>query len=253
MLQDLTVVIPAHNEAGRLPATLRRIDAYLAARPEPHEIVVVDDGSADGTADAARALELDAVRVVVRDARGGKGAAVRTGVESASFGWVLVVDADGSIPIDQLERLERETAAHPIVIGSKWAPGAEASYPWKRRLLSAVARGLVGLFVVGGFRDTQCGFKLFRAAVARDLFAHQRLTGYGYDFEVLFLARRFGHAVAEVPIRCEHRAGGKVQLASYWRTLLELGTVAWGRALGRYPRAAEGADQSSRQARRVSS
>ena len=234
-LSSLSVVVPAHNEAHRLGASLARLLEWLPAHVQSFEIVVVDDGSTDGTADVARAAADPRVRLVVRDQRGGKGAAVRSGIETARLEWTLVVDADLSIPIEELARLEPRAADHQIVIGSKWSEGAETSYPPLRRLLSLLSRWVVAVFVVPGFKDTQCGFKLFRTDVARSLFACQLLTGYGFDFEILYLARRFGYAVAEVAIRCKHTQGGQVALGSYWRTLLELATVVAHKLRGSYP------------------
>lgn len=232
-LEELSVVIPAYDESKRIPSTLRSIAERLDGLLRAYEIVVVDDGSRDGTADLVRGLGLGQVRVVVRPERGGKGAAVRTGVAAARMEWILIADADGAVSIDQLDRLAEHAGSHSIVIGSRGVP---AGYSWSRRVLSLSSRIPVGLLAVRGYRDTQCGFKLFRASVARELFAHQRLDGYGYDFEVLYLARRFGHAVVEVPVHFEHQAGSKVGARSFVHALAELLALAGNRVLRRYPR-----------------
>ncbi|HLU40130.1 MAG TPA: dolichyl-phosphate beta-glucosyltransferase [Planctomycetota bacterium] len=235
----LSIVIPALNEAERLPATLAVLRAFLRQRGEPAEILVVDDGSTDGTADLARAVLAGEGRVVSHAVRRGKGAAVRTGVAAARGEWILVTDADLSIPIVELDKLEAASADAPIVIGSKRLGGGDLRYPLLRRLGSAVGQLCIRALVVRGFADTQCGFKLFRADVARVLTAHQRLRGFGYDFELLFLARRAGLPVREVPVACRHRPGSSVRVSAYAETLREALAVAWLRLRGAYPSRSE--------------
>jgi dolichyl-phosphate beta-glucosyltransferase len=234
-VRDLTLVVPAYNEAARIESTLAKILDFAAPRFDALEVLVVDDGSRDGTAELVRRRFGERVRVIQRAVRGGKGAAVRTGVLAARHGWILFCDADLSIPIGELEKLLPFTERTPIVIGSKRAPGNDIEYPALRRALGGLGQVLIGLFVVRGFHDTQCGFKLFRADVAKELFAAQRIDGFGFDFEVLFLARRLGHGVSEVPVRCEHQLGSTVRIGSYLGVLGEVASVLWNRIRGRYP------------------
>lgn len=234
-VRDLTVVVPAFNEARRIGPTLERLLAWLPGHSERSEVLVVDDGSTDGTGDLVEREFAGRVRLVRRPRRGGKGAAVRSGVEAARGTWILLADADLSIPIEELEKLAPFAADHPVVIGSKRAPGSDLAYPPLRRMLGGVGQKLIAAFVVSGFHDTQCGFKLFRADVAKELFALQKLDGFGYDFEVLFLARRYGHPVREVPVRCAHQLGSTVRLKSYWTVLVEVFTVVSNRLRGVYP------------------
>jgi dolichyl-phosphate beta-glucosyltransferase len=236
LVRDLTVLLPAYNEARRIEGTLDKVLAWLPSRVERYEVLVVDDGSSDGTAEVVERRYGSRVRVVKRSRRGGKGAAIKSGVMAAKGEWILFSDADFSIPIDELEKLAARTAEAPIVIGSKRAPGSDLEYPKLRNLLGQAGNLLVSTCVVSGFHDTQCGFKLYRADVARELFAHQRLEGFGFDFEVLMLARRMGHAVVEVPIRCAHKIGGSVRLSTYLAVLREVGMVLANKLLGRYPR-----------------
>lgn len=238
MIDPLTVVVPAYNEARRLPATLAALHTYLGSRHPQAEVIVVDDGSTDDTASVA--LDGGAGVVCLQQPHAGKGAAVRRGVLAARGQWILIMDADMAIPIEELERLAAAAADHPIVIGSKRIAGAEVRYPLLRRVGGALGQLWIRLLVVGGFRDTQCGFKLLRRDVARSLFAVQRLDGFGFDFEILYLARRYGIAVHEVPVRCRHVAGGSVRIRAYARTFVEAIAVAWQRMRRRYPAAPPG-------------
>jgi glycosyltransferase involved in cell wall biosynthesis len=235
VVRDLTVVVPAFNEARRIGPTLDQLLAWGAAHCDRFEVIVVDDGSTDGTAALVEGGWKDRALVLRRPKRGGKGAAVRAGVAAAKTTWVLLADADLSIPIEELEKLSPFATENALVIGSKRAPGSDLAYPPLRRFLGGIGQQLISLFVVSGFHDTQCGFKLFRADVAKELFALQRLDGFGYDFEVLFLARRYGHSVREVPVRCAHQLGSTVRLGSYWNVLVEVFTVLANRARGVYP------------------
>lgn len=236
LIRDLTIVVPAYNESRRIGSTLDKVLAYVPGRFEPYEVIVVDDGSTDGTADLVEQRYPERVRVLRRGPRGGKGAAIRAGVMEVRTTWLLFVDADLSIPIEEIALFQEHTDRAPIVIGSKRAPGSDVKYPPLRRFLGGIGQDLISIFVVSGFKDTQCGFKLFRADVARQLFGAQKIDGFGFDFEVLFLAKRLGHPVAEVPIRCEHQIGGTVRLRTYLAVLREIGTILWNRARGVYPR-----------------
>jgi dolichyl-phosphate beta-glucosyltransferase len=229
----LSVVVPAWQERERIVATARAILAFAAAAPRAIELLVCDDGSTDGTADAVAAAALPHTRVLPAP-HAGKGAAVRRGVLAASHERLLVTDADLSVPLAELDRLEPELEHAPVVIGSKHLPGARAAWPWRRRLGSALGRLVIAACVVRGFRDTQCGFKLLRRDAAQRLFALQRLDGFGYDFEVLYLARRLGLRVAEVPVAVVHRRDSRVRLGAYFGTLLEVGRFQVHRARGRY-------------------
>ncbi len=202
---ELSVVVPCFNEAARLPESLRMAGDYLEGLGRPFELLLVDDGSGDGTPklirDAASAHEY--VRAVVMTANRGKGRAVAEGVAQSHGSLVLVSDADFSAPIEELPRLESAIlAGADIAIGSRAKSGArELDQPLYRRLMGKTFNLLVQGLLLPGIWDTQCGFKLFRGEVARELFGRLKTDGFAYDVEILHYARRSGLVVSEVPVR----------------------------------------------------
>jgi dolichyl-phosphate beta-glucosyltransferase len=213
----LSVVIPAFNEESRLPPYLSSIVGYLERRGGGWEIIVVDDGSRDATQAVVRAVmaTCPSVRLIPHGENRGKGAAVRTGMLAATGALRLFCDADGATPFAELDRLERAvTAGADIAIGSRAIRGRDTKVEGTlhRKFLGTVYNGLVRLIAVPGLHDTQCGFKLFRGEVAERIFEAQRLSGFGFDVEVLFLARQWGYVLREVPVNWRDRPGGKVRL-----------------------------------------
>jgi dolichyl-phosphate beta-glucosyltransferase len=229
-------VVPAFNESGRVGPTLTRLLADLERRVESSQVVLVDDGSTDGTADRVERELGGRVDVVRCPVNRGKGAALRRGVEAARHPWVLFVDADLGVPIEELEHFLPRTDEAPILIGSKRVRGADNRQPAWRRFLGGLGQLLIRWFAVSGFRDTQCGFKLLRTDVARELLGAGRIDGFGYDFELLWLARRLGYAVLELPVRVEDSGSGTIRKRSYLMVLGDLLRFRWHRLLGRYPR-----------------
>ncbi len=219
---DLSIVIPAYNEAARLPQTLDTISTYLAIQTWTSEIIVVDDGSSDQTAELVR-NHPSRPRLIQHDRNRGKGAAVRTGMLAARGDWRLLTDADLSTPIEELERLWAERQRAEVIIGSRRAAGArvEKRQVWWKVWLGQLGNLVIQGLLVPGIKDTQCGFKLFSARCQR-LFELQRLNHFGYDFELLFLARRFGYPIIELPVRWINDAQSKVRGRDYFRTLLEI-------------------------------
>lgn len=203
----LSVVVPAWREERRLPASLARLPAALeSARVGTFEVLVVDDGSDDGTSDVVRAAAANdpRVRLLRLERHRGKGGAVRAGVLAARAPWVLVSDADLSTPPQDVRALLAVGAAGvPVVIGSRRVPGARilVRQPLHREVLGFLFAASRRLLVLPTLRDTQCGFKLFRADAARALFGQAREDGWIYDVEILALARWNGVRVAEVPVR----------------------------------------------------
>jgi dolichyl-phosphate beta-glucosyltransferase len=199
----LSVVIPAYNEARRLGPTLDRVAAYLAGRGLDAEVLVVDDGSTDATAEVVRGHAAPGLRLLAQPENRGKGAALRRGVAESRGRRVLLCDADLSTPIEELEALERRLDAGAVLaIGSRALPDSDVRVhqPRYRELMGKTFNRIIRLLGVRGLRDTQCGFKLLEGDAARRLFAELRTDRYAYDVELVWLARRHGYRVDEVGV-----------------------------------------------------
>ena len=206
-LRRLSIVIPALNEERRLPETLAIIERWCQLNLERAEIIVVDDGSADRTADVARELGARCqpsvtVRVLRNALNRGKGASVRAGVLSAAEPYILMTDADLSTPIEEMEKLAAAIEDADVAIGSRAARGADIQehQPFHREMMGKTFNKLVRLLVTGGIRDTQCGFKLFRREVAQQIFSRTRVDRFAFDVEAIYVARRLGYRIEEVPV-----------------------------------------------------
>jgi dolichyl-phosphate beta-glucosyltransferase len=256
----LSIVVPAYNEAARIAHTMSQVAAELERHGIAAEVVVVDDGSADATASiVADASRSDSRIRLVRAAHAGKGAAVRRGMLEAAGAWRFLADADLSMPISELRRFKPAFAecfgaacsafaeAHgeatgsdathaDVLVGSREAGGAtRIGEPWSRHAIGRVFNWCVKLLVLRGVDDTQCGFKLFSAHAAETLFPLQRLDGFGFDVEILFLARRAGLVIREIPVTWEYGRESKVSIASGARGFLDLVKIRWHQLRGAYP------------------
>lgn len=214
------MVIPSFNEEPRLGGTLERVAGYLSAQPYASEIVVVDDGSTDGTVRVAEGFARlhGNVRVVENGRNRGKGYSVRHGVEKAIGDYILFSDADLSTPIEDLQKLFPKLVeeGYDIAIGSRALSGSDIRLhqPWYRELMGKIFNKIVRLCTVRGLKDTQCGFKLFRGPVARELFARQMIERFSFDVEALYLARKRGYRIAEVPVTWYNSPRSRVSIVS---------------------------------------
>lgn len=210
------VIIPAYNEEARLGATLQRCLEYFATQNYAASITVVSDGSTDRTCDLVRALQADhpSLHLIESNPNRGKGYVVRLGMMRVDAEWLLLSDADLATPIEEIEKLLPHCAQSPVIIGSRplKESNLEIRQPLYRELLGRAFNGAVQTLGIRGIKDTQCGFKLFRQDVARDIFGRCELDGFGYDFESLMIARDLGYPIAEVPIRWRHQDGSKVRV-----------------------------------------
>ncbi|HWM95096.1 MAG TPA: dolichyl-phosphate beta-glucosyltransferase [Thermoanaerobaculia bacterium] len=199
---DISVIIPAYNEAERLGSTLERAVDYLSRRGLSYELLVVDDGSRDQTIQVAEAFAGRGVRVIRHERNRGKGAAIRTGILASQGAEVLLSDADASTPIEELEKLERWLPEAPLVLGSRAVAGADVQrhQPFYRELMGKTFNRIIRIAGVRGLNDTQCGFKLLEGDIAREIGAELTIDGFAYDVELVFLARRHGYRVVEVGV-----------------------------------------------------
>jgi len=234
--RSISIIIPAYNEEKRLPGTLAAVSEYLGgSRWDFAEIVVVDDGSRDRTAQVAR----DAgARVLENPGNRGKGYSVRHGMLAAQGEWALFTDADLSAPIGELDKLWSavEGGRARVAIGSRAVDRSliGVHQPFFRESMGRFFNLMMRLITGLPFHDTQCGFKLFATAAAREIFRRQRLDGFGFDVEVLFIARRLGYRALKVPVKWNDVAGTKVSLCRGLAAFLDPLKVRWNGIAGRY-------------------
>ena len=251
---ELSIVIPAYNEEQRLPETLRRVRGYLEARQASAEVIVVDDGSRDRTAAVVEAFrkEFPALRLLANGRNRGKGYSVRHGMLEACGRVVLFTDADLSAPIEEADKLlaalacgERSrTSTYDVAIGSRAVDRSLIEVhqsplrEWAGILFNWAVRVVTGL----KFADTQCGFKAFARERARILFEQQRIERFGFDPEILFLARRHGLRAVEIGVRWAHHPATKVHVVrDGLRMFGEVLLIRWNWLRGRYPKRRLGA------------
>jgi glycosyltransferase involved in cell wall biosynthesis len=250
----LSIVIPAYNEEHGIGACIDRMRAELSRLATTWELLVVDDGSRDGTVAVVAAIARtdDRIRVLALPHRG-KGAAVREGLLAARGEWRFMADADLSMPPDNLPRFfdaitarADEGAVPDVVIASREAPGAErVGEPWTRHVIGRLFNWIVRMFAVPGIQDTQCGYKMFSAAAVQAIVPHLTIDGFAFDVEALFLARRAGLAVREVGITWNCRTDSRVGLGRGAAAFADILRIRWRALRGRYA-AVPRADRSGR-------
>ncbi len=230
----LSLIIPAYNEEQRLPRTLTQIQAFLRQQPYDSEVLVIENGSSDRTAAVAEDFAPD-VRLL-REPERGKGLAVRRGMMEAAGDFRFICDADLSMPIEEVNRfLPPKLDNYDIAIASREIAGAlRHNEPAYRHWIGRVFNLLVRTLAVPGFQDTQCGFKCFTADAAETLFPLQRIDGWTFDVELLYVALRLGYRVKEVPINWYYFPGSRVRIAKdSWLMLTDLFRIRsnWRRGL----------------------
>ena len=241
MATSLSVVIPAYNEESVIGRTIEAVERYLTASNVPHEIIVVDDGSTDRTIQCLRDLSVRIPSLrLAQSSHLGKGGAVKRGVLEATGKQVLFIDADHSTRIEEWEKLApwlRDGCK--VVIGSRKMPGAEVTVhqPPLREAMGKAFTWLTNVLLGTRVTDITCGFKSFHTDAAREIFLLQRLDGWGFDAEILFIARRLGYRIKEVPVVWRDDASTKVHLfTDAVRSFTELIQIRIGARRGWYPR-----------------
>lgn len=250
------LVIPAFNEATRIEKTVREVVAYMRSRPYTWRLLVSDDGSTDETAAIVRGImgEVPELELLSNDHRG-KAFAVRAGVLRIDARYVVFTDADLAVPINELDRLlTKLEAGADVVIGSREAPGARRfDEPPYRHLMGRVFSLLYRLLILPGIEDAQCGFKGFRGDVGHALFSHLLLYGdkapvvrggllTGFDVELLYVARRWGLRIEEVPVDWYYGAGSKVRpTRDVPKMIMDVLRIRWHALAGDYARQLPGA------------
>ncbi|OHE55641.1 MAG: hypothetical protein A2Z47_00195 [Thermodesulfovibrio sp. RBG_19FT_COMBO_42_12] len=212
---SLSIVIPAYNEEAVIKNTLDRAGKYLEGRYPPYEIIVVCDGCKDNTArlaeEAGKANHR--IRVLDRKTNMGKGFSVRQGCLEAKGKYIIFTDADLSTPIDEIEKLLKWLEeGYDIAIGSRGLSESDIQIrqPWYRETMGKIFNLFVQAIAIRGISDTQCGFKGFKRDVAKDVFKRQTINGFGFDVELLYIARRLGYSIKEVPVRWLNRQASRV-------------------------------------------
>jgi dolichyl-phosphate beta-glucosyltransferase len=219
-LSQVSIVIPAYNEAARLPRSLGVLEEYLRGwEGRPHEVLVMVEESTDGTLELAKETVREQVNFHVIDngPQRGKGHAVRSGMLRAGGDILFYMDADLSVPVEEMEGFLAYFAGHPeigVLLGSRQHPGSriERRQGWLRQTMGKTFNRILRMLAVLPYRDTQCGFKAFRKEAAREIFSRQRIDGFAFDVEVLLLAREMGYGVAELPVRWLNSPESKVHI-----------------------------------------
>lgn len=216
----LSVVIPAYNEEERIADSLYCVKDYLHTRPYHSEIIVVDDGSHDLTTEIVKFIDIYGEEILEQEAGSlmenvknvGKGFSVARGILRARGDIILTSDTDLSTPIEEIEKLlPYFSEGYSVVVGSRNLPASHVeAKPWRRRFLSRIFNLCVQAFVIRGVSDTQCGFKAYRRDAAHRIAMLQRIYGFGYDVEHLYLAQKLGYTIKEVPVKWRHHDGSKV-------------------------------------------
>lgn len=233
----LSVIIPAYNEEKRIAATLRDVNDYFKRQSFESEILLLDDGSRDKTVEVARSLNIPNLKIIDNPENHGKGYVVRQGMLEARGSYRLFTDADNSTKISELEKFwPYFQEGFDVVIGSIEIKGSaiRERAAWYRRTLGKLAKILIRLVLIWEIHDTQRGFKCFTAESAAKIFPKQTIERWGFDMEILQIAKKQGFKIKELPVSWENPAGSKVTLGSYFSSLRELMRIKWNSLRGKY-------------------
>lgn len=240
-LPDLSIIIPAYNEEALISSTLDCLNAYLTARPEHYEIIVVDDGSQDATPESVQVWQQKtgaAVHLLVNSQNMGKGFSIRRGVMESQGRYIIFVDADLPYELNAMDDfLKTLQDGCDLAVGSRVLPGSQVKgVPLLRYVAGQVFSWMVQAVLFTGLPDTQCGFKSFRAGAAREIFRRVTIDGFGFDVEMLFIARKLKLRVQPVAVRMlEHRQRSRVRLiVDSIKMFTNLFTVRWNDLQGKY-------------------
>ncbi|MBI3685256.1 glycosyltransferase family 2 protein [Candidatus Azambacteria bacterium] len=223
----LSVVIPAYNEERRIGRTLEALDSYFKKQIFDYEIIVVSDGSKDKTADIVNeyAKKIKGLRIIANEKNHGKGYVVRQGMREAEGKFRLFMDADNSVPVEYVDEfLPYFSKGYDVAIASIEVAGAkiEEHAAWYRRALGHYSKLLIRALAIWEIRDTQRGFKMFSARAAKDVFSLQTIIGFGFDIEILVIAKQLGYTIKELPVAWNNPGESKVGLSAYFATFKEL-------------------------------
>lgn len=228
----LSIVIPVYNEEDRIVPSLEAILAFFTNQ-ELLEIVVVDDGSTDSTMEVIAQVNSPLIKTISYAPNKGKGHAVKQGMLEAQGEIILLTDSDLSTPIDEYTKLAKFAEKGRMVIGSRALERSAVTNKWYKIFLGWLGNKFIQL-LLPGIRDTQCGFKVFHRKDIQQIAPLMSINGFGYDFELLFLGRKLGAKVVEVPVKWANAEGSKVRFYHYFTTLSELLLVALKNVTGKY-------------------
>ncbi|HUD21035.1 MAG TPA: dolichyl-phosphate beta-glucosyltransferase [Candidatus Saccharimonadales bacterium] len=234
---DLSVIIPAYNEKRRILRTLRVVTDYLAAQKYSWEVVVVNDGSTDSTAEVVESAKLKNVRVAKYSPNRGKGYAVNYGFFQSHGKVILFCDADNATPFKEIEKFWEFIDDYPVVIGSRYLKDShiKIKQPLGRRIISRLGNLLVQVLLLPGFPDTQCGFKMFQRSGGEEIFKRQTIWRWGFDMEILFIAKKRQQKIRQVPVMWLDQLDSRLQSSRASLTVLqELTTIRLNGWLGKY-------------------
>ena len=233
----ISIVIPAYNEEKRIGRSIKQIVKYLDKKKYSYEIIVVDDGSIDKTIDVVKKAGNKYVKIIKNKKNMGKGFSVKTGILNAKYPLVLFSDSDLATPIEELDKFMEYIKSYDIVIASRnlKESNIKVKQPVYRQLMGKTFPLLVNLIALGGFRDTQCGFKLFKTDAAKKIVSLQTFNRFSFDVEILFIAKKLGYKIKEAPVVWIDKEGSKVNpIKDSIKMLIDLFKIRLNNLLGKY-------------------